>query len=299
MNIIHINDHLTAFYVGRDAPATPAGPAKNWLQFDLDLGVCAYAFHYEGRALVFDTLPGPEYGRRMRAYLEDELGARRIIVILSHWHLDHIGGCEAFKDCDIMSSAQTRQFLAKNQAAIEAGELWGPPALPPLSLPYMSLLAPMPFRMGELSLEPLPFDVHTAGSLALYCPEDKILLVGDMLEDNIPCLNHPEAVPAHIDNLSAMTRLDVTAIYPGHGSPDKIARGGYGKDFITATADYMNHALDLCREQSLAPGRLKDWLAPWEERGVLEYHPVYEGVHTANVERMRDYYRMRPVPEVL
>ena len=69
MKIIHINDHLTAFYVGRGIPAAPDGPDKNWLQFDLDLGVCAYAFHYECRALVFDTLPGPEYGRRMRAYL--------------------------------------------------------------------------------------------------------------------------------------------------------------------------------------------------------------------------------------
>lgn len=308
MEIITINDHLAGFYAGRDncdqkiGAAALAGLAPapaDWVQFDLSLGVCAYAFHRDERALVFDTLVSPEHGRAMRVYLERELGIRHSSVALSHWHLDHVAGNGAFKDCDILASDQTLRILTDNRARIEAGDFWGPPPLKPLVLPNLTGSGPMPYALGDLALELMPFNIHTPGSLALYSAQDKILLAGDMLEDNIPCLNHPEAAHTYLAGLEALAGLDIAAIYPGHGSPHKIKGGGYDKRLIAATAEYIRYVLALCREESDRGAMLKDWLAPWEAQGVLVYHPVYEGVHRANLERLRGYYQDRPMPEIV
>ena len=298
MEVIPITKNLLGFYEGRNGAPRP-GAAKDWVQFDLDLGVCAYAVHYRGDAIVFDTLVSPDHGRLMRAYLEEDLGIRDILVVLSHWHLDHVGGAAAFQGYPLVSSAETRIFLENNRAAIESGELWGPPPLKPLAIPDANCLARVPLSLGDLEIELIPWNIHTPGSLALYSGKDKILLAGDMLEDNIPCLNHPEAAHTYLADLKAMAAMDIEAIYPAHGCPDKIGRGGYGKDFIAATAEYIRYVLKLCQEGSGATETsLKDWIAPWEAVDTLRYHPVYEGVHQANLQRLREYYQNRPVPEI-
>ena len=302
MKIIKINESLTAFYAGREQGAGEAdlsaqNEPKDWVQFDLDLGVCAYAFHQQGRALLFDTLVQPELGQKIRAHLEEKLDVEDISIALSHWHLDHVGGCAAFADRPIMASPQTLQILSDSQPRIEAGELWGPPPLRPLVLPNITPGGRTPFPLNDLKLELIPFNIHTPGSLALYCGRDKILLAGDMLEDNIPCLNHPEEAHNYLRDLAALAGMDITAIYPGHGSPDKIAHGGYGKELIAAASDYIRHVLACCREESF-PSSLKDWIGPWEERGALVYHPVYEGVHRANQARLREYYKDKRLPEL-
>ena len=311
MEVFSITENLLGFYAGRDkCAANGAGtrPAqKDWAQFDLDLGVCAYAFHHENRAIVFDTLVSPEHGRLLRAYLEEDAGIRHITVIFSHWHLDHVAGAAAFQGCPIVASEPTRRMLAHNRAAIEAGSLWGPPPLKPVTLPDTTWLARAPLTLGDLELELIPWDIHTPGSLALYSGKGRILLAGDMLEDNIPCLNHPEAAHTYLIDLKNMANMDLAAIYPGHGCPEKIKQGGYGQDLIAATDAYIRHVLQLCRKEndavmavdvdaSAAP--LKDWVAPWQARGTLRYHPVYEGVHQDNMQRLREYYRDKPLPEV-
>ena len=298
MEVIPITENLLGFYAGRRGTPRPGAP-RDWVQFDLDLGVCAYAVHYRGNAIVFDTLVSPDHGRLMRAYLEEDLGIRDILVVLSHWHLDHVGGAAAFQGCPLVSSVETRIFLEDNRAAIEAGELWGPPPLKPVSIPDASCLARVPLNLGDLAVELIPWNIHTPGSLALYSGKGKILLAGDMLEDNIPCLNHPEAAHTYLADLKAMAAMDIEAIYPAHGCPDKIGRGGYGKDLIAATTEYIRYVLKLCQEENgAAKASLKDWIAPWEAVDTLRYHPVYEGVHQANLQRLREYYQDRPVPEI-
>ncbi len=290
MRIIKINKQLLAFYVGResrDSQSLPLNSPKNWVQFDLDLGVCAYAFHHKDRALLFDTLVQPEQGREIRVYLEEKLGIKDITAALSHWHLDHVGGGAAFSDGPVLASSQTLQILSDNQTRIENGRLWGPPSLRPLILPNRVISGPTPFPLGDLDLEFIPFKLHTPGSLALFCGKYKFLLAGDMLEDNIPCLNHPEEIESYLPELQRMAAMNITTIYPGHGHPEKIASMGYSKDLIAATADYIRHVTARSREKHPAPDLLKSWLAPWENKGVLAYHSVYESVHQANLERLR------------
>ena len=168
----------------------------------------------------------------------------------------------------------------------------------PVIIPDANCLTRVPLNLGDLEIELIPWNIHTPGSLALYSGKGKILLAGDMLEDNIPCLNHPEAAHTYLADLKAMAAMDIEAIYPAHGCPDKIGRGGYGKDLIAATAEYIRYVLELCREEKGAETSLKDWIAPWEAVDTLRYYPIYEGVHQANLQRLREYYQDRPVPEI-
>ena len=57
-----------------------------------------------------------------RAVLEG-VGARTFTVVLSHWHLDHVAGTEAFGDCDVIACERTAELLAASREAIETGSL--------------------------------------------------------------------------------------------------------------------------------------------------------------------------------
>ena len=61
--------------------------------------------------------------------------SERFIVVLSHWHLDHIAGTAAFADSEVIANERTAELMERNQAAIEAGSHEGPPAIDPLVLP--------------------------------------------------------------------------------------------------------------------------------------------------------------------
>ncbi|QDP96118.1 MBL fold metallo-hydrolase [Microlunatus elymi] len=75
------------------APAQPGWPPKDWLAVACDVGqgdglVVRIA---ERSAIVIDTGPDP---KPMRSCL-DQLGIRRVsLMILSHFHADHVGGLE-------------------------------------------------------------------------------------------------------------------------------------------------------------------------------------------------------------
>ena len=78
--------------------------------------------------------PHLAHGREIRAALE-ERGATRLRVLLSHWHLDHVAGNEAFADCEIIAHAWTLEELAARRAAIEDGDARGPAADQPAGAP--------------------------------------------------------------------------------------------------------------------------------------------------------------------
>ena len=100
----------------------------------MSLGIAASRSSTTARRSIYDTHVSVEHARFIREALEDR-GAREFIVVLSHWHLDHVAGTEAFRDCEVIASKRTAELLASNQAAIEAGSHEGPPGIDPLILP--------------------------------------------------------------------------------------------------------------------------------------------------------------------
>jgi cyclase len=150
LRILRLSRHLIGFYDGR-VPGLRFSPQPNWIDDGaLSLGVCSYALVDGADALVYDTHISVAHAAAIRRELE-RLGARRIVVVLSHWHLDHIAGNEAFADCEIVASRLTGEMLVREQVAIEAGASdEGPPAISPLVLPTTVLDGETWLSVGDL-----------------------------------------------------------------------------------------------------------------------------------------------------
>ncbi|MBI5390682.1 MBL fold metallo-hydrolase [Candidatus Woesearchaeota archaeon] len=93
-------------------------------------------------------------------------------VILTHFHFDHIGNVDLFRNATVYASAKEIQAFQQTPAyAILDERLVGEiQALP---------MTPIPRKMGPLEVIDCPG--HTVGSIAIWHAEKKILFSGDTI----------------------------------------------------------------------------------------------------------------------
>ena len=175
MHVLRLDDNLLGFYEGR-TPGVGDDPAGGWVEDGaLSLGICSYALVDDAEAIVYDTHVSVDRAQTIRDTLEG-LGARRIRVVLSHWHLDHIAGTEAFSDCEIIANRATAELLAKHRTAIEAGALNGPPAIAPLVLPTTTFADRMDLDLPNLRAELVQFAIHSRDATVIRVPALDLML---------------------------------------------------------------------------------------------------------------------------
>jgi glyoxylase-like metal-dependent hydrolase (beta-lactamase superfamily II) len=276
---------VLAFYAGRDGSRFAAEP--NWVDRGaIGLGVASYALLVGEEALVYDTGISVEWGRTVRAELERR-GVRRFTVVLSHWHLDHVAGTEAFADCEVLANERTAAHLAKHQAAIEAGELEGPPAIAPLVLPTRTFAEREALALGaaadQLAVELRTYDIHSDDATVVWLPERRLLLCGDTMEDTVTFVDEPGHFDAHLRDLGKLHELAPTTILPSHGDPDLIAGGGYPPTLIDATEVYIRFLQGAAADPSGAFKPLRELLPELQGADALRYFEPYEEVHRHNL----------------
>ena len=238
---------VLAFYDGR-VPGYRVAPQPNWVdEGAIALGIASFAVIDGDEALVYDTHVSVEHGRAIRRTLEAE-GARRLTVLLSHWHLDHVAGTEAFADCEILDGERTGQHLFENREAIEAGTLEGPPAIAPLVLPTRTVAAESELAVGARQLRLIPVEIHSDDAVVVWEEATATLLAGDTVEDTVTYVDEPQGFPAHLRDLERLLELGPEHVLPNHGDPNLIAAGGYGPGLLSATQDYIRF-LRRCREE--------------------------------------------------
>ena len=192
----------------RARAAAASAPIDNWVDDGaLSLGICSFAILDGAEAIVYDTHVSVAHARRIREALE-QLGARRFRVVLSHWHLDHIAGTEAFADCEIIANRATAALLAEHRGAIEAGTHEGPPAISPLSCRRRSSTAASGSSRRTSQVELVEFDIHSRDATVLHLPHAGILLAGDTVEDTVTYVSEPDRLEPHIAELERMRGLD-------------------------------------------------------------------------------------------
>lgn len=282
LRVLRPADGVLAFYDGRvEGYRFAAEP--NWVdEGALALGIASFAVIDGEEALVYDTQTTLEHGRQVRTALEAE-GVRRITVLLSHWHLDHIAGNAAFGDCEILACARTAELLEEHRAAIEAGEHEGPPGIEPLVLPTRTFEERAELRVGKHKLEAIHLDIHSDDAVVLWDPTAHLLLAGDTVEDTVTYVDEPDHFDAHLRDLDRLLALEPAAILPSHGDPEVIACGGYGPELITATQDYIRLLQQMRTEPELRELPLEELLAPQLVAGDIRYFAPYEKVHRENV----------------
>jgi glyoxylase-like metal-dependent hydrolase (beta-lactamase superfamily II) len=276
---------VLAFYAGRDGSRFADEP--NWVdEGAIGLGVASYALLAGDEAIVYDTGISVGWGRFVRAELERR-GAHQPTVVLSHWHLDHVAGTEAFADCEVLANERTAAHLARHREAIEAGELEGPPAIAPLVLPTHTFAEAKTLRLGGaaelLTVELLTYDIHSDDATVIWLPDSRLLLCGDTMEDTVTFVDEPDHFDAHLRDLGRLRELAPRAILPDHGDPAVIAAGGYPPELIDATESYIHFLLRAAADSDATSRPLRTVVADLAGAEALRYFEPYEAVHRHNL----------------
>lgn len=282
VRVLRPAEGILAFYEGRE-PGHRFASGENWVdQGALELGIASYAIVDGPEALVYDTHVSEDRGHHIRDILEAE-GVESTIVVLSHWHLDHVAGTAAFGDSEVIASDRTAAHLRSKREAIEAGTLEGPPAIEPLVLPSRTYSGCISVRVGEVTVELIEADIHSDDATVLWLPDRRVLLAGDTMEDTVTYVDEPDGFDRHLADLARLGALGPTAILPNHGDPDVIAAGGYPRGLIDATQLYIR-ALRTGDPADLRATPLRELIADALDAGWVKHFPPYEVVHRSNVE---------------
>lgn len=282
MRVLAPHPNVLAFYDGR-VEGYRFSDGANWVDDGaLSLGIASYAIVHGEEALVYDTHVSIAHAAFIRRTLEQR-GIRRITVVLSHWHLDHIAGNAFFADCEIIANVRTAAHLARHKAALEAGTLEGPPAIAPLVMPTRTFEDRLTLNVGGLPVDLMTFDIHSDDATVLWLAQDRLLLAGDTLEDTITYVAEPDGFARHLVDLNRLRALSPLSILPNHGAAERIASGGYGADFINATEQYIRALQAIQRDPSRRDVALRDLIAAPLASGAVSYFAGYEAVHARNV----------------
>ncbi len=274
---------MRAFYDGRvEGYRFADGP--NWVDDGaLSLGIASYAVVDGDDALVYDTHVSVAHARRIRKELE-ALGARRFTVVLSHWHLDHVAGTEAFADCEVIANERTAELLARHRVEIEAGGQSGPPPIDPLVLPTRTFSGRERLQVGAILVELIEAEIHSNDATVLWLPDERLLFAGDTMEDTVTYVTEPARLAVHRAELERLRGLAPDRILPNHGDPDVIAAGGYPVGLIDATQQYIDVLARLADEPRLERAPLRELIDGPLDEGWITWFEPYEGVHRENVE---------------
>lgn len=280
MRVIRPYPNVIGFYDGRIAGVRAHSAAPNWLDDGaFTLGCCSFAIVDGDEALVYDTHMSIPHARIVRRTLE-EMGIKRVRVILSHWHTDHVAGNAVFSDCEIIASPLTNAALIDNRDWLENND----PPIRPLVMPTTVLDGETTLYVGSTIVEVRFLDIHSHDGTVLLLPQSGVLLAGDTLEDTVTYVVQPERLAIHLRDLDRMDSWAFNNILPNHGSLEQIEAGGYDRAFIAATRLYVEKLTRLAAEPGLADQDLQSFAAEALATGGIAYFDAYEPVHRHNVE---------------
>ena len=185
---------------------------------------------------ICDTYLGPFYMKKINAYLEENYGIKNYIIFNSHSHWDHIwGNCEfmnskiiAHKKCrEIIKSTGVEDLnLLKNQFAKDDLEI---------VLPNLTFETEIKFEDDGLIFFYSPG--HSIDSSSLYDCSEKILFVGDNIDNPIPSSFSWDNLLKYRETLEYYKSLDIEYVVQSHGAV-------MNKDVIQSNIDYLDCLID-------------------------------------------------------
>ena len=179
-------------------------------------------------ALLFDT----GYGYGDLKQIVRELTDKPLFVVNSHGHVDHACGNEAFGGAYIhpldMALCREHNSPAMRRAELDVAQVPMDFDLDTHLKMGMGMLEPIGegqcFDLGGITLRVIHLPGHTAGSIGLWCPERRLLYVGDAI-NNFVWLFLPEAqgLSTYIKTLHKAAQLPFTHMIQSH-EPEPVPK---------------------------------------------------------------------------
>ncbi len=211
--------------------------------------------------VVIDTKMG-KMGGNLEKLVREKANKKKIIVINTHIHGDHIYGNRNFKNCDIYMGAYDSIFAKDN--------------IEPEDYPTHFVKDSVVLKLGDETL--VLFNIgqaHTHADMVIYMKTRKLLVSGDLVFNQInPALIREDGtdIDKWILALEVLpAKWEIHTIIPGHGNPGGIDLlhdlRAYFKDFKEATlseikVEEMNAKYESWMKMPLmsSPARTLDYI---------------------------------------
>ena len=167
-------------------------------------------------------------------YIGYEISGEMVAALYAH--ADHIAGVDqvlgVFPNIPVLAHAREHDWFQDPQLNLSLfiGE--------PVSVcaPTGTLAHAQKLSLGGVQFQVLETPGHSPGSVTLYCPSEKLAIVGDTLfQNSIGRSDFPGSDPdvlMHSINEVLMTLPGDTAIYPGHGPSTTIDKERRNNPFL-------------------------------------------------------------------
>ncbi len=232
-----------------------------WLQQGLAEGfpTVAGVVLTEAHAIVIDTLTSPRDMDPVMALLRERAGLRRVLVVNTHHHWDHVYGNACFATADIVSHAACRRLLLSSP-----GEDSSPPRPPEgLVLPNVTFTGDVIVSDVDETVHLMPAPGHSEDSIIVFLERRGVLFGGDAVEWPLPSFGIGSDVDAWLGTIRELRALGAELIIPSHGPVMDAtlldANERYMESLLAAVAAGRRRGLqadelELAAEDFVAPG---------------------------------------------
>lgn len=205
----------------------------------------------DSAVVVIDTKMG-SMAKKLHKLALEKAGNKKIIVINTHFHGDHISGNREFKGCPIYMGAYSPEFIRKN--------------IKPEEMPTNFVKDSLILKLGNEILTMYNLGQgHTFDDVVVYLQNHKTLITGDLVFNKInPVLMKEDGTDLNkwksiLEMLG--TRWDCKTVIPGHGAPG-------GKEMIVALKTYFN-AMELAAVDPDKRWEIKTRYADWRKMPMM------------------------------
>jgi glyoxylase-like metal-dependent hydrolase (beta-lactamase superfamily II) len=185
-----------------------------------------------GEAIVID--PGSEIDR-IHGRLT-ELGLTVKQILLTHGHIDHVGGARELKRLTGAPILLNEDDLPLIERIAEQAKFFGIPAPDEIGLPDQYLTQGQSVGLKRYPAQVLCTPGHTPGSVCFYFAALKLLTSGDTLfagsigRTDLPGGNQEKIIDSIYSHLLPLA--DETRVLPGHGPETTIGRERASNPFL-------------------------------------------------------------------
>jgi len=228
------------------------------------------------RAFVIDTLMRPGDMLPVLELLAVRAGARRVAVVNTHHHWDHVYGNAAFPGVDIVAQrACPRLLLAQGGAPAESVP---PPPPEGVPLPTITFGDRLTYSDEPETVHLIHTPGHSEDSLVVFLAGARLLFAGDTLEWPLPNFAQRDGRDVWIHTLHRLKQLPVDLIVPSHGPPMGGALIGANERYISGVYEAVaaakqagagRHDLDLPASAFLGEDVVLDEVYAEAHRGNL------------------------------